>query len=293
MANVGDAGTAPVARLGGRGPCRAVCSVHRARRRGVLRGVSRMSEPDALPNELRSGFRNLSRSFRTIDASRSFDRCYVGSEPCTSRAIQGHAIAKSVLELIADENRQIVGSPDDPPRDPIAWSHQPFLAERSINKFSLGRWSCAAHDSLFSPIDKKNADLQNTRNLFLSIYRVTLRVYHYLLRVVGRLVFTALDPATRPEGLPRRAQEDMAQLARTGTPTVIRTMTLLQRMSGSLEEGRYDEIEFRVAKWNTKPRLAASGMVWLDGPVDSEYATGSPSQIPRGEYYCRRLTGRC
>ena len=229
-----------------------------------------MGQPGSVPEELREGMRNLTRSFQRLDEDRSFDRCSIDSS-CQNPSIKAHALPRSVLELIADQEGMVVGSPDDLPQNPIAWEKQGMLTKRSIGTFGVGRWACAEHDSIFSPIDRKAIDFEDKRNLFLAVYRLTLRLNQLSLRLGERLALTSLDSQNPLVGVPEPNLEVLKQIARQATFVAQELFVLTTRMSNFWRQETFDKIEYRVAEWDSAPTLAASGMKWLDGPGDGVY----------------------
>ena len=239
-----------------------------------------MNSDDVIPAEWKEPIRNLHRSLRERDEKRSFDRCSVGAEGCKQPSIEAHSIPMAALKLIADETKTVFASYAVPPRDPVTYEFQRPLAQRSIRKFSVGRWSCEDHDRLFSRIDSTDIDLDDEFNRFLTIYRVTLRATQLGQRTVERWATTVLDPAMCPTGIPEPFLEQLRAMARDSSLTMIRLQYLKWQMDRLLKEHRFDEIDYRIARWETIPVLAGAGMRWFEGPGTGHYWGGTDAMIP-------------
>ena len=132
-----------------------------------------MKTEHATDDDWKTGLRSLRQVLQERDAQRAFDRCIVGGEGCKNPSIEAHSIPMACLQLIANRN-SVFASCAVPPPDPVTYHYLKPLARRSISTFSVSRWSCEGHDRLFAPVDSKNIDLQDRRNLFLLVYRTTL-----------------------------------------------------------------------------------------------------------------------
>ncbi len=229
-----------------------------------------MADQDGVPEEWREGMRTLTRAFREVDENRAFDRCSIDVS-CQNPSIKAHALPRTALELIADKEGMVIGSHPDPPQNPIAWEAQNALDTRNIRRFSIGQWACDEHDKLFSPIDSKSIDFSDERNLFLAIYRLTLRSTQYVLRVGDRLVSTTIESESPLIGLPDSAVENIKQVTRQTFDVAKDLFVLSVRMNRFLEEESFDRIEYRIAEFYSVPTLAASGMKRLDGPGTGVY----------------------
>ena len=186
-----------------------------------------MRSDHVMPEEWKRGLRNVHRSLKEIDQQRSFDRCSVGQEGCKRPSIDAHCISIASLELIADQENKVIASYAVPPRDPYSYQFSKPLAERSIRSFSVGRWSCDKHDRIFAPLDSKHIALDDKRNLFLAIYRTTLRATQLGLRTVERIAIPMLGPATQAlSEVPEPYLQYMQRFATDGTLTMIRIQHL-------------------------------------------------------------------
>lgn len=239
-----------------------------------------MNSDDVVPPEWKEPIRRLHRSLREGDAKRSFDRCSVGGEGCKQPSIEAHTVPMTTLKLIADQTNKVICSSATPPTDPVSYVFQQPLATRSIRAFSVGRWSCKEHDELFKPVDSTDIDFANDYELFLTIYRVTLRATQLTLHGVERWATTVLDPVSRPTGFSEPYLGQLRNMARTSSFTAVRLLFLKTRMDKLLKEQRFDELEYRVVRWETTPVLAGAGMRFFDGPGASVSGYGSDLVIP-------------
>ena len=235
----------------------------------------------AAPDELKVGMRNLSRSFSAMDAEHSFDRCSVGRESCKQPSIEAHCIPQTALNLIATDKKKVVGFDAEPPKTPGHWIEGEPLGERSISNFSVGKWACAEHDKLFSSVDSARIDVRDDRNLFLMVYRTTIYLTHKAIRAASRLAIPMLDPAVdTPEGFPEHVQRNLEKTARVISHSAMRTIYMKLSTDKLFNRKAYDEIEYRVAKWETVPTMAATGMRWIEGPGNGVEWYGENSIIP-------------
>ena len=226
------------------------------------------------------GLRNLTRALRDQDNDPSFDRCNVSSDPCQQSSIEAHAVPRVALRLIA-RDKKVYSNHPHPPQNPLAYVNQNPLSERSIDQFSVGRWACQTHDRLFDPIDSNNIDFGNSRNLFLIIYRITLRMTHLLMRTVGRYVFPIMDPETpTPEGLSKDFAEETRKFIIEGTFNVMRLFTIQGKMQRFMSEEDYYKLDYSVLAWNTEPTIAGAGIFWCDGPSGKSTWSGSCTLLP-------------
>lgn len=231
-------------------------------------------------DDWKPGLRNLRQALQERDDQRAFDRCIVGGEVCKNPSIEAHSIPMACLELIANRNT-VVASCAVPPRDPVTYHYLKPLAKRSISTFSVGRWSCEEHDRLFAPVDSKNIDVEDAYNLFLIVYRTTLRATQLGLRTVERIVTTTLDPATpKPQGVPEPIIRRMREFAVDATKSMARTIHLKWKMDSLLKACSFDTMEYRTSSWRTEPVVAAAGMSWEDGPGKGTYWGGEDSVLP-------------
>ena len=226
------------------------------------------------------GLRSLRQALQERDEQRAFDRCIVGGEGCKNPSINAHSIPMACLDLIAKRNT-VVASCAVPPRDPVTYHYLEPLARRSISTFSVGRWSCEEHDRLFAPVDSKNVDLKDERNLFLMVYRTTLRATQLGLRTVERIATAILDPATtKPQGVPEAVIQRMREFAVDGTMMMVKTVHLKWKMDALLKTRSFDQLEYRTSAWRTEPMVAAAGMSWEDGPGSGTYWGEEDSILP-------------
>ena len=225
--------------------------------------------------------RDLSRSLSVIDAERSFDRCSVGSEECKQPSIKAHCIPKTALNLIANDEKKVVGIDAEPPRTPGHWIEGEPLGERSISNFSVGKWACAEHDRLFSSVDSTHIDVQDDRNLYLMVYRTTIYLTYQALRNASRLAIPMLDPAVdTPQGLTENIERNLVKIAQDVSFMATRTFYMKLSLDKLLNRKAHDEIEYRVAMWETVPSLAATGMRWVEGPGNGIEWYGENSMLP-------------
>ena len=212
-----------------------------------------------------TAMRNLSKALREQDDSGSFDRCTVGSYRCHEPPIKAHAIPRSALKLTARSNK-VYATNANPPATPIEFFHQDPLSERSIEQFSAGKWTCRHHDRMFDPIDSRDIDVRDRRNLFLIVYRTTLRLTQFALRAVGRVVSTMIDPGTPiPEGIGVSDVEHMTRFAIESTPAVASLLLAKVRLDTFLRTNEYHRLDYRVVAWETRPAMASLGIQWDNG----------------------------
>ena len=204
----------------------------------------------------------------------------VGDEGCKNASIEAHSIPMASLDLIAKRNK-VIASCAVPPRDPVTYHYYLPLANRSIRTFGVGRWSCKEHDRLFAPVDSKKIDFEDRRNLFLIVYRTTLRAAQLGLRTVERIATPTLDPvATVPQGVPESYLNGMRKLAVDWSLIIARLLFLKWRMDALLKAKSYEEIEYRTSTWRTEPMVAGAGMNWYEGPGNGLYWGGEDSILP-------------
>lgn len=244
-----------------------------------------MRNAEPAPSPISAGLRNLDRALRSVDESQGFDRCMVGSFACGQSPIEGHVLPRTTLELISDSSGMLMGSDPSPPKSPMQWVNSPPLRERSIRRFSIGKWSCAEHDALFSPIDRKSIDFSDPHNLLLLVYRATLRYIQFALSSGGRLALSVLDDSRPLQGLPKPIVENLQQTAVSMTFPAVRLFALVLQMHKFLQDRAYDRFEFHMITLQSQPTLAAAGMRLLDGPGDGflwadGQAAGDNSVIP-------------
>ena len=235
----------------------------------------------AVPDELKEGLRNLSGSMSAMDAERSFDRCSVGGESCKQPSIKAHCLPRTVLNLITNDEKKVIGVDAEPPRTPGHWIEGEPLGERSISNFNVGQWACAEHDRQFSSVDSTCIDAQDDRNLFLMVYRTTTYLTQKAVRAASRLAIPILDPAVdTPEGFPEHIRGNLEEKARIMSLMAMRTMYLKWSADKLLNRKAYDEIEYRVSMWESVPTMAATGMRWVEGAGNGVEWYGEKSIIP-------------
>ena len=228
----------------------------------------------------RVGMRNLNKALSEQDEAGSFDRCSVGSERCKQPPIKAHAVPRSALKLIAQSNK-VYATNANPPQNPLAFYNQDPLSERSIEQFSVGKWACGHHDQIFNPIDSNNIDLHLKSNLFLIIYRITLRATQLALRTVGRIAIPMLDPAVpTPKGISEDGAEELRQFAFNATPAVARLFSIKAAMDRFWRNKDYHRLDYRVITWKTKPVMAGAGIIWNDGPPGRLTWSGNTACLP-------------
>ena len=134
----------------------------------------------------------LANEIEKIDDREDFNKCYVGKE-CQDSSINAHAISKAALEIISSDSKKIIATPNNAFYNPLSHYKGKMLDYRSIENFSSGNFSCFEHDKTFNNIDGRNIDMRNQKNLFLIIYRSTLRAMQLILRQGYRLSMAVLD----------------------------------------------------------------------------------------------------
>ena len=228
----------------------------------------------------REGMKNLNRALREQDEARSFDRCSVGGEGCQQPAIKAHAVPRSALKLIAQRNK-VYATNANPPQNPLAFINQDPLSERSIEQFTVGKWACRNHDLIFNSIDSNSINLRCTRNLFLIVYRTTLRAAQLALRTVGRIAVPMVDPVVpTPKGISEDDAEKLRQFAIVGTFVVAHLFRIKAAMDRFWRKKEYHRLDYRVTTWETKPVMAGAGILWNDGPPGKLAWSGSAARLP-------------
>lgn len=227
----------------------------------------------------RVGMKNLNKTLSEQDETGSFDRCSVGSEGCKQPPIKAHAVPRSALKLIAQSNK-VYATNANPPQNPLAFYNQDPLSERSIEQFSVGKWACGHHDQIFNPIDSNNIDLHLKSNLFLIVYRLTLRATQLALRTVGRLS-PMLDPTIpTPKGISEDEAEKLRQYVTDTTPIVAHLFFIKVSMDKFWKNKEYHRLDYRVITWKTKPVMAGAGIIWNDGPPGKLTWSGNTACLP-------------
>ncbi len=228
----------------------------------------------------RVGMKSLSKTLSEQDEARSFDRCSVGGARCQQSPIKAHAVPRSALKLIARSNK-VYATNADPPQNPLAFINQDPLSERSIEKFSVGKWACGHHDRIFNPIDSNSINLRLKRNLFLIVYRTTLRVTQLALRTVGRIAFPMVNPSVPiPKGISEDYAEELRQFVINSTPVVAHLFRIKAAMDRFWRNREYYRLDYRVITWETEPVMAGAGILWNDGPPGKSAWSGSAAQLP-------------
>ena len=223
--------------------------------------------------------KNLNKTLSEQDETGSFDRCSVGSEGCKQPPIKAHAVPRSALKLIAQSNK-VYATNVNPPQNPLAFYNQDPLSERSIEQFSVGKWACGHHDQIFNPIDSNNIDLHLKSNLFLIVYRLTLRATQLALRTVGRLS-PMLDPTIpTPKGISEDEAEKLRQYVTDTTPIVAHLFFIKVSMDKFWKNKEYHRLDYRVITWKTKPVMAGAGIIWNDGPPGKLTWSGNTACLP-------------
>lgn len=234
--------------------------------------------------ESKKGLKALNDVMKMRDDQKSFDRCHVGS--CNNKSvIEAHSIPVTALQLMADQSNMIIASSFPPPPNIAAFPNSDPLTKRSIHKFSAGPWACHEHDALFEPIDSKNIDIENERNLFLVVYRVTLRIIQATFRAYERVVEPILGSDVQQE-LPRLPDwflEHSQQTVRSAVLPIMDLFSLQVQLDRILGTESYDTLVYRTVLLKTKPMVASSGIRFFDN-LRNENVWGheyiQPSMIP-------------
>lgn len=212
------------------------------------------------------GIGNLANALRQVDQEGAFDRCIVGTPHCSRPPIQAHSLPRTALRLIADSNNEVVATDVIPATHIPTYFNTSPLRNYNINQVSIGKWACQEHDGIFAEIDSQSIDCQNPRNLFLLVYRATLRILQAAQRMSYRMAMTLIDPARdRPSGIPEYALQNLQDVAIQMSVASAEVFVLKTQLDKMLTSGEYDNLEYRVASWETTSTLAACGMKWFDG----------------------------
>ena len=218
--------------------------------------------------QLVTGLGQLEQSIREHEAEKAFDRCMIGENWCQNTAINAHTIPRTTLRLIKGNDNHVIGTAQTPPFNPIQYFTGAMLDSRSINDFSVGRYACHDHDSMFSDIDNRRIDLDDDLILFLIIYRITLRTLYLTLRVGNRLVMSTLDTKSDVQsyGLPKEHLQGIQHAARAFGEPAARSLNIKTEMDRNLSTRDFGQFEFRATRWKTIPSLAACGMNFHEYP---------------------------
>lgn len=225
--------------------------------------------------------RSLRETWSAQDQYRLFDRCIVGAKRCRRPTIRAHTIPLASLRLISDESRKIVANSSEPPRDPHNYLCRRPLTRRSIKSFTTGRWACIEHDKIFASVDGATLDFDDKHNVFLLVYRATLRALQLGLRTVSRVAVPLVDPCVAPPvGLPDDYLHQLSQAAVGASEMIARVFFIKIQLDKMLREGLYDGLEFRTDIWPGEPVAAGVGMSWREGPGNGTYWSGRDDLLP-------------
>ena len=232
-------------------------------------------------SEVKAAMQSLRQTWSAQDQLRLFDRCVVGAERCRRPTIKAHTIPLASLRLISDESGKIVANSSEPPRDPLNYLCQQPLTHRSIKSFTTGRWTCLEHDKIFASVDSATVDFEDERNVFLLVYRTTLRALQLGLRTVSRVAVPLVDPCVAPPvGMPEEYLRWLTQFAESGSEMIARVFFIKTQLDNMLKQGSYDGFEFRTDIWRGEPVAAGAGMTWREGPGDGTYWSGRDDILP-------------
>ncbi len=214
-----------------------------------------------VPTDWKAGLRSLGRVLSERDSLKSFDRCMVGGEGCKEPAIDAHCIPRTVLELIMNERKEVVGCDSTPPKNPAQWINDIHFKDRSVRSFSASAWACETHDKKFNLVDSKSVDLSNEHHLFLLVYKMIAYFTQRGLHSSERIAIPALDPAFDVlDEFPDHAKEGFKEAARTMSYSAFRVLNIKWKMDLMLNGEMPRDIVYRTAKWETTPTMAAAGM---------------------------------
>ena len=188
----------------------------------------------------------------------TIDRCTVGRTACNRKPIEAHCISRAALSLIA-ESGKVVGCAPGIMRSGYDINSRPFFSEIGVKLFNRGKWACEKHDKIFGPIDSVNINVHDNRVLFLQVYRATAYAAHALLQAsemtdLDTRIFDLVDELYQ---FPSNASQKFAE-KRT---RVAEAYNLLKdKMDELLAIEDYNALEYRVARWKSKPSMAAIAM---------------------------------
>ena len=209
---------------------------------------------------------NLANALKEVDQEQAFNRCIVGAPVCNRSPIKAHAIPRTTLRLIADSDNEVVANSAIPPTHVPTYFNTSPLRKFNISQFSIGEWACQEHDGIFADIDSTNIDCADPRNLFLLVYRTTLRTLQVSQRTSYRMSMVLQDPARdRPGGMPEQMLNNLQNVAAELTINSAKIFGIKMQLDKMLASGEYDTLEYRVASWKTKPTLAACGITGFEG----------------------------
>lgn len=208
----------------------------------------------------------LAAEIEKIDHQKDFNKCYVSNE-CQNSSINAHAISRAALEIISDDHKKIIASPNYPFVHPISHYKAKILDYRSDKYFSVGNFSCSEHDKIFANIDNRNIDLSNSENLFLIIYRSTLRSMQLALRNGYRFSMAVLDG--KKNWMSKASDDEIKKIEKTGQElsfASIWTFASYVKISEMMRNREFDKIDYRVLILKTSPTVASIGMFQSSEP---------------------------
>ena len=99
--------------------------------------------------------------------------CLVSVSDCEGKVVKGHLIPMAWLRVIAQDNKVMAfaKSPVHVFRDELDDEFFIQVTKRGIKQTLIGRFSCAKHEQIFSPVDQREPDITDTTNLNLLLYR--------------------------------------------------------------------------------------------------------------------------
>ena len=234
-----------------------------------------------VPERWKAAMRGITESLRQQDRSAPFDRCIVGGGTCEEPPIQAHCIPRTMLGLLENQEKQLIGVTSQPPKNPAQWINDIHLKPIPTALFTASRWACKRHDALFNPIDSKAIDINDPRHLFLIAYRSTCYLTQRALHGGHRIAAPAFDPAVEsPKGLTEDQQLLMNSAAMELSITAAKVMRVKWQMDKLLATENYDRLEYQVVEWQTKPAMAAVGMQIQPGKGYKPGPFGPDREVP-------------
>lgn len=202
----------------------------------------------------------LTDEIEKIDHQGYFNKCYVDSE-CQNSSINAHAISRTALKIISDDSEKIIASPNNPTIGPIAYYKSKMLTYKRVKNFSAGNFSCSEHDKIFANIDSRDIDLSNPENLFIIVYRSTLRAMQLGLRHGYRLSMAALNG--KKYWMSKVNNDEIDKIKKTYQELSlgsILTFNSYLKISEMMRNREFDKIDYRVLALETFPTVASIGM---------------------------------
>ena len=212
---------------------------------------------------------------RILEESAPVDCWATTDEQCRNPTINAHSIQEKVLEGIADNSGKVLtvmprnlGAATNP--------HREKFDEVHIGTASRGQYSCLPHDGIFSDVESKEPNWDDSRETFLLAFRSVL--YRDYLARQEQNIWRSRAAAFPSE---KEAQEGAQFIDRR---QALR-QHLIELMHNLYHAGQYDYLEYHTRETRGVPTLAASTTMYMrleGGPLDGELSFASVTVYPKG-----------